>query len=121
MSSQRRPKPRAASCAAWGSRRKRPTRSLALILCASAGQASTRFNARPEEGQEARASVEWPAKAARRTIGIDLERGFEAIRPNGKFSWPTIWGGSVIKSELVQRMAARNPHLYQRDIENIID
>ena len=31
------------------------------------------------------------------------------------------WGRSVIKSELVQRMAARNPHLYQRDIENIID
>ncbi len=31
------------------------------------------------------------------------------------------WGCSVIKSELVQRMAARNPHLYQRDIENIID
>ena len=31
------------------------------------------------------------------------------------------WGPSVIKSELVQRMAARNPHLYQRDIENIID
>ncbi len=28
---------------------------------------------------------------------------------------------SVIKSELVQRMAARNPHLYQRDIERIID
>jgi len=27
----------------------------------------------------------------------------------------------LIKSELVQRMAARNPHLYQRDIENIID
>ena len=27
----------------------------------------------------------------------------------------------MIKSELVQRMAARNPHLYQRDIENIID
>jgi integration host factor subunit beta len=27
----------------------------------------------------------------------------------------------VIKSELVQRMAARNPHLYQRDIETIID
>jgi integration host factor subunit beta len=27
----------------------------------------------------------------------------------------------VIKSELVQRMAARNPHLYQRDIDNIID
>ena len=27
----------------------------------------------------------------------------------------------MIKSELVQRMAARNPHLYQRDIENIVD
>ena len=27
----------------------------------------------------------------------------------------------MIKSELVQRMAARSPHLYQRDIENIID
>jgi integration host factor subunit beta len=27
----------------------------------------------------------------------------------------------MIKSELVQRMAAGNPHLYQRDIENIID
>ena len=27
----------------------------------------------------------------------------------------------MIKSELVQRIAARNPHLYQRDIENIID
>jgi integration host factor subunit beta len=27
----------------------------------------------------------------------------------------------VIKSELVQRLVARNPHLYQRDIENIVD
>src|ERR1700688_983937 len=27
----------------------------------------------------------------------------------------------LIKSELVQRMAARNPHLYQRDVENIVD
>jgi integration host factor subunit beta len=30
-------------------------------------------------------------------------------------------GCVVIKSELVQRKAARNPHLYQRDVENIID
>jgi len=30
-------------------------------------------------------------------------------------------GFVVIKSELVQRLAARNPHLYQRDIENIVD
>ena len=27
----------------------------------------------------------------------------------------------MIKSELVQRMAARSPHLYQRDVENIIE
>ena len=27
----------------------------------------------------------------------------------------------MIKSELVQRMSAHNPHLYQRDIENIVD
>ena len=27
----------------------------------------------------------------------------------------------MIKSELVQRLAARSPHLYQRDIENIVD
>ena len=33
------------------------------------------------------------------------------------------WMGDIalIKSELVQRMAARNPHLYQRDVENIVD
>ena len=27
----------------------------------------------------------------------------------------------MIKSELVQRMAARSPHLYQRDVQDIID
>jgi integration host factor subunit beta len=27
----------------------------------------------------------------------------------------------MIKSELVQRIVARNPHLYQRDIENIMN
>ena len=27
----------------------------------------------------------------------------------------------MIKSELVQRMAARSPHLYQRDVEHIVD
>ncbi len=27
----------------------------------------------------------------------------------------------MIRSELVQRLAARNPHLYLRDIENIIE
>ena len=27
----------------------------------------------------------------------------------------------MVKSELVQRIAARNPHLYRRDVENIVD
>jgi len=28
---------------------------------------------------------------------------------------------SMIKSELIQRIASRNPHLYHRDIEKIVD
>ena len=28
---------------------------------------------------------------------------------------------SMIKSELVQRIAGQNPHLYQRDVENIVN
>jgi integration host factor subunit beta len=28
---------------------------------------------------------------------------------------------AVIKSELVQKIAERNPHLYQRDVENIVN
>lgn len=27
----------------------------------------------------------------------------------------------MIKSELVEKIAARNPHLYQRDVENIVN
>ncbi len=30
-------------------------------------------------------------------------------------------GASMIKSELVQRIASQNPHLYQRDVENIVN
>src|SRR3954470_4798792 len=30
-------------------------------------------------------------------------------------------GSSMIKSELVQRISAQNPHLYQRDVENIVN
>jgi len=30
-------------------------------------------------------------------------------------------GGAVIKSELVQRIANRNPHLYGRDMEKIVN
>jgi integration host factor subunit beta len=34
---------------------------------------------------------------------------------------PTVEARKVIKSELVQRIATRNPHLYQRDVENIVN
>ena len=30
-------------------------------------------------------------------------------------------GRHVIKSELVQRLAVKNPHLYQRDVERIVN
>ena len=30
-------------------------------------------------------------------------------------------GSSMIKSELVQRISSANPHLYQRDVENIVN
>jgi integration host factor subunit beta len=30
-------------------------------------------------------------------------------------------GGNMIKSELVQRIADRNPHLYLRDVEKIVN
>jgi len=29
--------------------------------------------------------------------------------------------GAMIKSELIQRIAGQNPHLYQRDIESIVN
>ena len=29
--------------------------------------------------------------------------------------------GAMIKSELVQRISTANPHLYQRDVENIVN
>lgn len=31
------------------------------------------------------------------------------------------FGGAMIKSELVQRIANRNPHLYVRDVEKIVN
>jgi integration host factor subunit beta len=30
-------------------------------------------------------------------------------------------GGSMIKSELILRIAAQNPHLYNRDVEKIVN
>ncbi len=32
----------------------------------------------------------------------------------------SVRGRPMIKSELVQRISAQNPHLYQRDVENIV-
>lgn len=44
-----------------------------------------------------------------------------ADRPSdGLVNGPGV-GAQVIKSELVQRIAERNPHLYQRDIEKIVN
>jgi integration host factor subunit beta len=30
-------------------------------------------------------------------------------------------GGKMIKSELIEKLAGENPHLFQRDIENIVN
>jgi integration host factor subunit beta len=37
------------------------------------------------------------------------------------FTKPFSWAGRMIKSELVQRIADRNPHLYLRDVEKIVN
>jgi hypothetical protein len=50
-------------------------------------------------------------------VAATLDFGHKAFGGSAAVSW----GAEMIKSELVQRMAAHNPHLYQRDIENIID
>lgn len=50
-------------------------------------------------------------------FGTVDEAGFPGDR--GNCSAATEDGG-VIKSELIQRITERNPHLYQRDIENVV-
>lgn len=35
--------------------------------------------------------------------------------------WEVVWGRVMIKSELIQRVGATNPHLYQRDVERIVN
>jgi integration host factor subunit beta len=54
------------------------------------------------------------------------ERGPIALAGQGRFfhsvTYSKLVGGNfMIKSELVQRIAAQNPHLYQRDVENIVN
>lgn len=31
------------------------------------------------------------------------------------------WGGGMIRSELIQKLGEDNPHLYQRDVERIVN
>ncbi len=33
----------------------------------------------------------------------------------------SVGGGTVIKSELITRLAAKNPHLYQREVEGVVN
>jgi integration host factor subunit beta len=44
----------------------------------------------------------------------DLQRAGFVLRSKGGHH-------DMIKSELVQRIASQNPHLYQRDVENIVN
>ena len=50
---------------------------------------------------------------------FDCEGGLDSRADRGVL----LKGGhrQMIKSELVQRIASQNPHLYQRDVENIVN
>jgi integration host factor subunit beta len=39
----------------------------------------------------------------------------------GPLVFECVGGAAMIKSELVQQIATQNPHLYQRDVENIVN
>jgi len=45
----------------------------------------------------------------------------ERLPRRGSRSEPTNGKDHMIKSELVQRISTQNPHLYQRDVENIVN
>src|SRR5271165_2529881 len=92
---------------------KRRMRSCRPTLCASARPVSMKLSDRLDAGGSDTEFVK------RFRIGRECNSGHEGSERC--FGADSSWGCSVIKSELVQRMAARNPHLYQRDIENIID
>src|SRR4051812_30001714 len=63
----------------------------------------------------------WPIGACFRAIG----NSFSVLTVQGIFTEMTPLGPPVprpmIKSELVQHIAEHNPHLYQRDVENIVN
>src|SRR5580698_9613588 len=46
---------------------------------------------------------------------------FGTLRPEASFLRRQRTGAVMIKSELVQRISTQNPHLYQRDVENIVN
>jgi len=48
---------------------------------------------------------------------LTLARGFGTVAQSNK---PTGAASAMTKSELVQRLAESNPHLYQRDVEIIV-
>ncbi len=49
------------------------------------------------------------------------EQGHAPLEPRNQSDPRRKGMGAMIKSELVQRIAAQNPHLYQRDVENIVN
>ena len=59
--------------------------------------------------------------AHRLTIGCGAVA--RADRGGGRVGFGAAWGDGprMIKSELVQRLAKQNPHLYQRDMENVVN
>jgi len=60
-------------------------------------------------------TVFWPFG----TLPIQTERSLR--RRAGSTGEAAFAGRARIKSELVQRISAQNPHLYQRDVENIVN
>ena len=69
-------------------------------------------------------TVYWPFGTL--PVLIDLRGFFASIRCDlGPVGDPDTLGyllaADMIKSELVQRISAQNPHLYQRDVENIVN
>jgi integration host factor subunit beta len=56
--------------------------------------------------------------------GVFLGRRFAPIfMPTGPWlkAGPTTWEVCMIRSELIQKIADENPHLYQRDVERIVN
>ena len=55
-------------------------------------------------------------KAPRSSFGVLTDQVISR-----KCSVPSDYNASMIKSELVQRIAKHNPRLYQRDLENVVN